>query len=196
MAKNLVGCSMLLSFFVIISTILPSFADEIKATDQIKKNPAMMDMLKKIELSKKILAQMQEGNKIDNTKSQQMQEIRNKVKSSLDEQINRMNKDFEAYNSQNAFARFVSKKPAEIQPIYQGMFDYQQEKINSAKAERDRILAEGGKFQDAWDAYHKISATKKVKLVQLNKDYNIRYVNANIEIQNAFDEKGKLPRTD
>lgn len=196
MAKNLVVCSMLLSFFVIISTILPSFADEIKATDQIKKNPAMMDMLKKIELSKKILAQMQEGNKIDNTKSQQMQEIRNKVKSSLDEQINRMNKDFEAYNSQNAFARFVSKKPAEIQPIYQGMFDYQQEKINSAKAERDRILAEGGKFQDAWDAYHKISATKKVKLVQLNKDYNIRYVNANIEIQNAFDEKGKLPRTD
>lgn len=196
MAKNLVVCSMLLSFFVIISTILPSFADEIKATDQIKKNPAMIDMLKKIELSKKILAQMQEGNKIDNTKSQQMQEIRNKVKSSLDEQINRMNKDFEAYNSQNAFARFVSKKPAEIQPIYQGMFDYQQEKINSAKAERDRILAEGGKFQDAWDAYHKISATKKVKLVQLNKDYNIRYVNANIEIQNAFDEKGKLPRTD
>lgn len=196
MAKNLVVCSMLLSFFVIISTILPSFADEIKATDQIKKNPAMMDMLKKIELSKKILAQMQEGNKIDNTKSQQMQEIRNKVKSSLDEQINRMNKDFEAYNSQNAFARFVSKKPAEIQPIYQGMFEYQQEKINSAKAERDRILAGGGKLQDAWDAYHKISATKKVKLVQLNKDYNIRYANANIEIQNAFDEKGKLPRTD
>ncbi|AJZ75510.1 hypothetical protein SU86_002975 [Candidatus Nitrosotenuis cloacae] len=187
---------MLLSFFVIISTILPSFADETKATDQIKKNPAMMDMLKKIELSKKILSQMQEGKKIDNTKSQQMQEIRNKVKSSLDEQVNRMNKDFEVYNSQNAFARFVSKKPAEIQPIYQGMFDYQQEKINSAKAERDRILAGGGKFQDAWEAYHKISATKKVKLVQLNKDYNIRYANANIEIQNAFDEKGKLPRTD
>jgi hypothetical protein len=196
MARNLVVCSMLLSFFVIISTTLPSFADEIKATDQIKKNPAMMDMLKKIELSKKILAQMQEGKKIDNIKSQQMQEIRSKVKSSLDEQVSRMNKDFETYNSQNAFARFVSKKPAEIQPIYQGMFDYQQGKINSAKAERDRILVEGGKFQDAWDAYHKISATKKVKLVQLNKDYNIRYANANIEIQNAFDEKGKLPRTD
>lgn len=196
MARNLIVCSMLLSFFVIISTISPSFADEIKASDQIKKNPAMMDMLKKIELSKKILAQLQEGRKIDNTKALQMQEIRNKVKASLDEQVNRMNKDFETYNSQNAFARFVSKKPAEIQPIYKSMFDYQQEKINSAKAERDRILAGGGKFQDAWDAYNKISATKKVKLVQLNKDYNIRYANANVEIQNTFDEKGKLPRTD
>lgn len=196
MARNLIVCSILLSFFVIISTISPSFADEIKATDQIKKNPAMMEMLKKIELSKKILAQLQEGRKIDNTKALQMQEIRSKVKASLDEQVNRMNKDFESYNSQNAFARFISKKPAEIQPIYKSMFDYQQEKINSAKAERDRILAGGGKFQDAWDAYHKISATKKVKLVQLNKDYNIRYANANLEIQNTFDEKGKLPRTD
>lgn len=196
MTKNLVVCSILLGFFVIISTTLPSFADEIKATDQIKKNPAMIDMLKKIELSKKILVQMQEGKKIDNTKSQQMQEIRNKVKASLDEQINRMNKDFESYNSQNAFARFVSKKPSEIQPIYQGMFDYQQEKINSAKAERDRILASGGKFQDAWSAYYKISATNKVKLVQINRDYNIKYVNADITIQNTFDEKGKLPRTD
>lgn len=196
MARNRIVCSMLLSFFVIISTISPSFADEIKATDQIKKDPAMMEMLKKIELSKKILAQLQEGRKIDNTKALQMQEIRNKVKASLDEQVNRMNKDFESYNSQNAFARFVSKKPAEIQPIYKSMFDYQQEKINSAKAERDRILAGGGKFQDAWDAYYKISATKKVKLVQLNKDYNIRYANANLEIQNTFDEKGKLPRTD
>ncbi len=196
MARNLIVCSMLLSFFVIISTISPGFADEIKATDQIKNNPTMMEMLKKIELSKKILTQLQEGKKIDNTKSQQMQEIRNNVKSSLDEQISRMNKDFEAYNSQNAFARFISKKPFEIQPIYQGMFEYQQEKINSAKAERDRILAGGGKIQDAWDAYHKISATKKVKLVQINKDYNIKYANANAEIQNTFDEKGKLPRTD
>lgn len=196
MVRNLVVCSMLLSFFVIISIIPPILADEIKATDQIKKNPAMIEMLKKIELSKKILAQLQEGKKIDNTKTLQMQEIRSRVKASLDEQVNRMNNDFEAYNSQNAFARFVSKKPSEIQPIYQGMFDYQQEKISLAKAERDRILAGGGKFQDAWDAYYKISATKKVKLVQLNKDYNIRYANANSNIQNMFDEKGKLPRTD
>lgn len=196
MVRNLVVCSMLLSFFVIISIIPPILADEIKATDQIKKNPAMIEMLKKIELSKKILAQLQEGKKIDNTKTLQMQEIRSRVKASLDEQVNRMNNDFEAHNSQNAFARFVSKKPSEIQPIYQGMFDYQQEKISLAKAERDRILAGGGKFQDAWDAYYKISATKKVKLVQLNKDYNIRYANANSNIQNMFDEKGKLPRTD
>lgn len=195
MARNLIACSVLLSFFVIIGTVLPSFAEEIKATDQIKKNPAMMEMLKKIELSKKILAQMQEGKTIDNTKAQQMQELRNKVKANLAEEVNRMNKDYEQYNSQNAFAKFVSKKPGHVQPIYQAMFSYHQEKVSQAKSEYNKIISSGGKTKDAWDAYHKSSATNRIKLIQLNKDLSIKYGNADPAIQNTFDEKGKLPRT-
>lgn len=195
MATNRIACSALLSLFVILGTIVPSFADEIKTIEQIKKNPAMMEMLKKIELSKKILAQMQEGKKIDNSKAIQMQELRNKVKASLAEEVNRMNKDYEQYNPQNAFAKFVAKKPGHVQPIYQEMFSYHQEKINQAKSEYNKILSSGGKTKDAWDAYHKFSATSRIKLVQLNKDLSIKYANADIAIQNTFDEKGKLPRT-
>jgi hypothetical protein len=195
MVRNLIVCSVLLSFFVIVGTMIPSFADEIKASDEIRKNPAMMKMLEKIELSKKILAQMQEKKTADNSKSQQLQDVRNKVKSSLDEQLSRMSKDYEEYTPQNSFARFVSKKPADIQPIYQSMFVYHQDKVSAAKAEKDRILSSGGKMQDALDAYRKLSATNKVKLVQLNKELSIKYSNADITIQNTFDEKGKLPRT-
>jgi hypothetical protein len=192
--EKIIACS-LLSFFVIVGTILPGFADEIKATDEIKKNPAMMEMLKKIELSKKILAQMQEKKTMDDTKSQQLQELRNKAKSSLAEEINRMNKDYEAYTPENAFARFVAKKPSTVQPIYQEMFSYHKDEVTQTKAERDRILSSGGKAQDAWDAYHKISTTNKLKLIQINKDLAIKYGNADVVIQNTFDEKGKLPRT-
>ena len=185
----------LLSIFVITGTILPGFADEIKATDQIKKNPAMMEMLKKIELSKKILAQMQEQKSVDNTKSQQIQAQTSKAKASLDEQISRMSKDNESYTPENAFARFVAKKPSGVQSIYQEMFTYHNGKIKDAKAERDRILSSGGKTQDAWDAYNKMSATNKIKLVQLNKELAIKYASADASIQNTFDEKGKLPRS-
>lgn len=198
MARNIIVCSVLLSFFVIIGTISQSFAiddTQIKATDQIKKNPAMMEMLKKIELSKKILAEMQEKKTHVDKNAQRMQEIRNTVKASLDQEINRMNKDYEQFNSQNAFAKFVAKKPSTVQPIYQNMFDYQQEKTKAAKAERDRILSIGGKFQDAWNAYQKISATNRIKLVQMNKDLNIKFASSDITIQSTFDEKGKLPRT-
>jgi hypothetical protein len=195
MAKNIIVCSALLSFFVIAGTILPGFADEIKATDEIKRNPAMMEMLKKIELSKKILAQMKEQKTIDNTKTQYIQELRNKAKASLAEQVDRMSKDNEPYNPENTFARFVAKKPSHIQPIYQEMFSYHNGKVTQAKAERDRIISSGGNIQDAWSAYQKISATNKIKLIQLNKDLSIRYSNSDITIQNMFDEKGKLPRT-
>ena len=195
MAKNIIVCSVLLSFFVFVSTVLPSFADEIKATDEIKKNPAMMKMLQKIELSKKILTQMQEKKSIDTTKSQHIQEQRNKAKASLDEQISRMNRDNEQYTSENAFAKFVSKKPANIQPIYKEMFSYHNNKVKDAKVERDRIISNGGKTQDAWDAYYKMSAINRITLIQLNKDLSIKYSSADITIQNTFDEKGKLPRT-
>lgn len=197
MARNLIVCSVLFGFFVIIGMISQSFADDtqIKATDQIKKNPAMMEMLKKIELSKKILAEMQEKRTHIDKNAQRMQEIRSTIKASLDQEISRMNKDYEQFNPQNAFAKFVAKKPSSVQPIYQSMFDYQQEKINTAKTERDRILSIGGKFQDAWNAYQKLSATNRIKLVQMNKDLNIKFASSDITIQSTFDEKGKLPRT-
>ena len=194
MAQNINVC-LLLGFFVIVGTILPSFAEEIKASEQIKKNPAMIEMLKKIELSKKILAQMQEGKTIDQTKVQQMQELRNKVKANLAEEVNRMNKDYEQFTPQNAFAKFVSKKPSHVQPIYQDMFSYHQEKISQAKSEYSKVISAGGKTKEAWEAYQKASATHRIKLIQLNKDLSIKYGNADPAIQNTFDEKGKLPRT-
>ena len=138
---------------------------------------------------------MQEGKTIDNTKAIQMQELRSKVKASLAEEVNRMNKDYEQYNPQNTFAKFVSKKPGHVQPIYQEMFSYHQEKVNQAKSEYNKVLSSGGKTKDAWDAYHKYSATNRVKLIQLNKDLSIKYGNADVAVQNTFDEKGKLPRT-
>lgn len=198
MARNLIVCSILLGLFVIIGSIAPSFAADdsnIKATEQIKKNPAMIEMLKKIELSKKILAEMQQKKTRVDQNAIKLQEIRSTVKASLDQEVNRMSSQYEQFNAQNAFARFVQAKPTQIQPIYQSMFDYQQQKISSAKAERDKILSSGGKPQDAWNAYHKTAATNKVNLVKINKDLNIRFVNSDAIIQNTFDEKGKLPRT-
>jgi hypothetical protein len=199
MARKFVLCASVLSVFFILTSATQSFATdetEIKATEQIKKDPAMMQMLKKIEQSKKILAEMQEQKKQQAQKAQQMQEIRKNTQAKILENLNRMNKDNEPYTPQNAFARFVSKKPTETHDIYWSMFNYQQEKIKSAKDARDKVLTDGGKKQDAWSAYYKISATNRAKIIEINRDFNIKYVNANTDIQRAFDEKGKLPRTD
>ncbi|MFY9300542.1 MAG: hypothetical protein WAO91_05075 [Candidatus Nitrosotenuis sp.] len=199
MARNVALCACVLSLFVLLTTGTQSYASdgsEIEATDKIKNNPVMMQMLKKIEQSKKILAEMQEKKKTADANAQKIQETRKAAQAKLDEELTRMKKDTESYSPQSAFARFVSKKPAELQNVYWSMFNYQNEKIKSAQDTRDKILADGGKRLDAWDAYYKNAATKRAKIIDLAKEYNIKYANADAVVQNSFDEKGKLPRTD
>jgi hypothetical protein len=199
MARRLVLYAMMLSLFVVLTTSTQSFAiedDAIKATKEIKNNPALMNILKKIELSKKILAEMQEKKKIQDQKSIHLQEVRKTAQQQLALELNRMDNDNEPFTLANAFARFAAKKPVEIQGIYWSMFNYQQEKINAAKESRDKILSNGGTAAEAWSSYYKLSATNRVKMIELNKDFNIRYSNANTNIQNTFDANGKLPRTD
>ncbi len=199
MARSVALCACVLSLFIILTTHAQSYASdgsEIKAIDKIKNNPAMMQMLKKIEQSKKILAEMQEQKKAADANAQKLQEARKAAQAKLDEQINRMNKDNEPYNSQNAFSRFVSKKPSATHDVYWAMFNYQNEKVKSAQNARDKILSEGRKKADAWDAYYKNAAISRIKIIELNKDYNVRYADADAATQGSFDEKGKLPRTD
>lgn len=199
MARRFVFYASVLSLFVVLAWIPHVFAideDNIKASEQIKKNPAMMEMLKRIELSKKILAEMQEQKKHQDQKTQQIQELRKNVHVRLDEDLKRMNNDYDQYSSQNAFSRFVEKKPPQVQNIYWSMFKYQFEKVKTAKEVRDKILSDGGTKKIAWDAYYKAAATNKSKLIELNKNLNIQHANADVNVQNTFDSKGKLPRTD
>jgi hypothetical protein len=188
---------MLLGIFTLLTSSMQSFAiddDTFKATDKIKNNPALMDILKKIEQSKKTIVEMQEKKRIQDQQTLHIQEMRKTTQKALETDLNNMSKDSEPFTPQNAFARFVSTKPIGLQNIYWSMFNYQQEKINAAKDARDKILANGGSSKEAWDAYYKISTTNRIKMIELNKELNIKYANSDVNIQNTFNTNGKLPR--
>lgn len=198
MTGKLVFCGMILSLFAILNTtqVFAISDDEIRTTEKIKNNPTMMQILKKIEQSKKILAEMQEGKKVQDQQNKALQEARAIANARLNAELDSMSKDNEQFTPQSAFAKFVSKKPANIQDIYTSMFNYQQDKIKSAKNIREQIIASGGKTKDAWDAYYKNSATSRVQMISLTKDFNVKYANADVKLQQVFDSKGKIPRTD
>lgn len=199
MTRRLAFCACLLSLFVVLTTSTESFAmndSEIKATDEIKNNPVMMEMLKRIELSKKILAEMQQSQILKQQESQKIQEARIQARTILDADLKNMNSENTKNTPKSAFERFVAGKPAEVHAIYWSMFNYQQEKIKSAQNVRDQILLNGGSIQQALNAYHTESATNRVQIIELNKDYNIKYGNSDAQIQQSFDKQGKLPRSD
>jgi hypothetical protein len=199
MTRRLAFCACLLSLFVVVTTSTESFAiddSEIKATDQIKNNPMLMDILKKMEMSKRAIAEMQQAKKIQEQEALKIQEARKEAKAIRNAELERMNRDGEQNAPRNAFERFVSTKPVEVHPIFWSMFNYQQEVANEARNARDQVLASGGGIQQALDEFHKKSAIHRVKIIELNKEYNLKFADANAQIQQSFDKFGKLPRSD
>ena len=77
--------------------------------DEIKTSSIAQKMLERIELSKKILAELKEGKILEQTEEQKFIDTqRNISKQKLQEQIDRMNRYFEPFTPRNSFAKSLS----------------------------------------------------------------------------------------
>lgn len=118
--------------------------------DDIKNDPTAQHILKQIELSKKILAQLQSERITPLTEHQKFVEEQRKIaQEKLDVEVQRMNKKYEAFTPENAFASYVSNKPDYMQKFYWDQFNYLNNKVSLAKQQRDFILENGGSYQQA-----------------------------------------------
>ncbi len=96
-----------------------------------------------------------------------------------------------------AFNRFLKTVSDEnTKTIFQGLFDYQQNKIDSAKTVMSDVLKNGGSLQSARDTYHDALQIPRSDMIRLVNDLNIQAGFSNSKIQDHFDEDGKLPRYD
>jgi len=111
--------------------------------EEINTNPTAMNILEKIELSKKILAELQNTKTVQLTEHQKFIEEQRKIaKAQLQVKLDRMNKKYEDHTPRNAFASFVSDKP-----------DYMQAKVSFAQKQRDLILQNGGSYKQAQQVF-------------------------------------------
>jgi|APSaa5957512493_1039668.scaffolds.fasta_scaffold58445_1 hypothetical protein len=165
--------------------------------DEIKTSSIAQKMLERIELSKKILAELKEGKILEQTEEQKFIDTqRNISKQKLQEQIDRMNRNYEPFTPRNSFAKSLSDVDETYHGIYWDQFDFITEKIKIAKAVQQSIINQGGTFQEAFQEYVKYASMSRVEMIQLNQELNIKYGFADIDVQKNFDKFGKLPRTD
>ncbi len=152
------------TFFMIFSEIPTAIAQtqEYEFTviegEDLMTNPTAIHILERIELSKKILADMQSNLQSDilvplNEQQRFIEEQRKISQASLDMQLERMNKQYEAHSPRNAFASFVSDKPEYMKAFYWDQFNYLNDKVSYAKHQRDQILDNGGTFSQAQQAF-------------------------------------------
>lgn len=162
----------------------------------LAKNPLAQKILERIEIAKQKIAEMQQKQQQINEKQQFLEEQRKIAKQRLNEELQQMNKDNAANTPKAAFTRFVEKTPEKVQDVFWGMFTIHNEKIKLAQDAMNKVLGDGGSYQEARDAYNKIAGIKRVDLIEATKNLNVNYGLADDSVQSTFDKYGKLPRYD
>ena len=175
----------------------PQFEFTTITGDEINTSSVAQQMLERIELSKKILADLREGKNLEQTEEQKFIDEQRKIsQQKLQVQLDRMNKDYEPFTPRNAFAGYLSGINERYHGIYWDQFDYMNEKVKIAKAAKQAVINQGGTYQKAFQEYVKYASMTRVEMIKLNQELNIKYGFADADIQKDFDKFGKLPRTD
>jgi len=160
----------------------------------IQNNPVSLDILKKIEIARQ---QFKEAKEVEQKRSEQQKlidEQRTLAKTSLNEELKRMEKKYEDFTPTNAYARYVSNINSTNPEIFWDQFNYLSTKITLAKDARDSILQKGGTYNEAMKQYVKYAKMSKIEMLNVIRDLNIKHNFAQVNIQSNFDINGKLPR--
>jgi len=170
-----------------------------KIESQIERTPKTNEKIELDPFSKMI--QQLEAEKIDNTKREiniqeqnQVDESRRFAQIDLQNDLKESEKRNESYNPRNAFYKFIQKIDSSVRGIFWQQFLFTEKIANQAKEAKENALDEGKSSFEAMKIFQKEAAVTQNEVMDLNKNLNIQYGNATSDIQNQFDEKGKIPR--
>ena len=113
--------------------------------------------------------------------------------------IERLNQDleewerlWEKHSSRNSFESFVNKKPEYVRGVFWDQFEFKEEKVKAGRNAMYQVLNNGGTFYDAKEAYNKAAATKKIELIEMNAQFNVKHNLAYFDQQQLFNSTGQF----
>jgi len=189
----------LLMLFSGMHSIQHAFADDAEnefipiASDRIKNDPFLVKILENMEQSKKEFADIQK----QNVQKQLIDDQRSIAKSIAEKELQQMFKDNEDFTPLKSFNRFLDKiSNDETKFVFQGLFDYKEDRVNDARNAMKEVFKNGGSLLDARNAYHEAAKIPRVDMIQLVENLNIEAGFSDSAIQQNFSSEGKLPRFD
>jgi len=189
----------LIACIISISLIQASYAQtqldsekQITFSDNLLNDPAAQDILKKIEQTKKMIAELEEKEYGKNQARENLEKMREMSVKSLNQKLSEWERLWEKHSSRNAFDSFVNKKPEYVQGVFWDQFEFKEKKINEGRIAMNQVLTNGGNMQDARDAYHKAASTKKIELIEMNAQFNVKHNLAYHGQQQLFNSTGQF----
>ena len=187
----------LIACAITISLIQTSYAQldpegQITLSDDLLNDPIAQDILKKIEQTKKIIAELEEKEFEQNQAQENLQKMRDLSVERLNQDLKEWERLWEKHSSRNAFDSFVSKKPSYVQGVFWDQFEFKEKKVNAGRIAMSQVLNNGGTMEKAKEAYNQAAATKKIELIEMNAQFNIKHNLADPKIQQIFNSTGQM----
>ena len=174
----------------------PSDSAPVAFSDNLLNDPVAQDILKKIEQTKKMIAELEQKEYEKNQAQENLQLMRDMSVQRLLQDLDEWERLWEKHSSRNAFDEFVSKKPSYVQGVFWDQFEFKEQKVNAGRIAMNQVLTNGGTVQDARSAYNDAASTQKIELIEMNAQSNIRHNLASHEEQQIFNSTGQVHMSD
>jgi len=170
-------------------------SDQTTLSKNLENDPVAQDILKKIEQTKRWIAELEKKNYEMLEPQRELNENRERVLIILQEDLKEWEAMWEEYSPRNAYAKFVEKKPEWIQGVFWDQFDFTESKAKAGLDAFNQVRYNGGTFLEARQAYYIAAETRYIELIAVNRDYNIKHNIASVKLQTFFDNTGQFIRT-
>jgi len=162
--------------------------------DDLKNNPFAAKILSEIEYSKKQIAQLEQDQKNMELNEKLIEQQRIIAKHLEDQALQMLQLQTQTNSSENVFQRFVATVPNNnTKQIFVGEFTFVQKRVEGGHLAMKQVLANGGTWEEAMQAFSQYAGIKRSEMISLNRDLNIQYGFADPSVQVAFNQNGLLP---
>ncbi len=158
----------------------------------LENDPIAQDILKKIEQTKKWIADLEKRNYDYLEKQREVEEMREHALEILNQDLIEWEELWEEYSPRNAFKKFADKQPDYIQGVFWEQFEFTESKANAGKDAFDQVRYNGGTFWEAREAYLMAAATSHIELIEANSRANVKYNLAIYGQQILFNHQGQF----
>jgi hypothetical protein len=160
----------------------------------LNNDPFVAKILSEIEYSKKQVALLQKNQHDAAVNDKLVTEQRIITKNLQEQALQAMQIEANKTSPNTVFNKFISTvRNNSTKLVFLDEFDFTTKKIDAGHAAMKKILNNGGTYEEAVQEFSKYAAIKRVQMIEVNKNLNIKHGLADAKTQADFNSNGILP---
>lgn len=159
----------------------------------LQNDPMAQKIMQEIQVSKQRVANIIGNETAAKVNDELIQKQRVAAASQLKQDLTALAQTNLATTPSAAFSSFLSSVPDNrTQAVFQGEFNFMQQRVQAANAAMQNVLQNGGSLDQAVQTFDSYAAVNHAQIVQINQDLNVQYGLADSNVQSCFDANGDL----